>query len=414
MKYLRIVLLSLILSLLFSKEAYCKNKVVVIDPGHGGEALGGNMDDRIERDINLITAEAFMERLSMYEGVDVYITRTNNTDADIDRKTRFKTAVAHDADLFCSVHYNMSEYHTLYGTEVWVPMTGREYAAGMEFATILNKDLSDLGLFNRGIKHRDTSDGKSEYYGILKYGVENSIPSVIIEHCHLDNPNDSAFWNFDAYREFGYTDADAVAKYLRLSSSVLNVNYSEYDRQIFDIPASAVLPDKTEPEACNIELIDFDASNNTAQISVCANDSDGYIQYYALSFDDGNTYCELTPWADSASHEIVLEVPVTPGEHQLLRCIAYNQYDLYKESNSVELPFIEPEPATSDTNSIITDDIIYIEQQSEHNNNKLVIYMSVILAILLLIFIVLITVLIINRNKRKKRKRKHRKNNASR
>ena len=57
--------------------------IIYIDPGHGGDAMGGNYEDRIERDIDLITAMAMKERLEMYDGVDVYITRDNNTDPEM-------------------------------------------------------------------------------------------------------------------------------------------------------------------------------------------------------------------------------------------------------------------------------------------------------------------------------------------
>lgn len=409
MKYCKLLLFSVLLSLFFSISAYCSDKVVVIDPGHGGEALGGNIDNRIERDINLITAQAFKERLELYDGVEVYITRTNNTDPDMDRKTRFKIAKSKKVDLFCSVHYNMSEYHTLYGTEVWAPMTGIEYAKSMEFATILNNDLASLGLFNRGVKHRESSDG-GEYYGILKYGVDYSIPSVIIEHCHLDNENDSAFWSQDAYKTFGYTDADAVAKYFKLSSSTLGIDFSDYSRTTFEVPASAVRPDKTEPEYCNIRLDDFDSDNLTANITISASDSDGYIQYYSLSFDDGNTYGELIPWNGSDSSILTTTINLTPDTRQLLRCMVYNQYELTCESSSIELPYIELPQITEAP--VYSDDPPQVDPQPQDNT---VLYISIaLLTLLVAIFISLLITLVIVKNRRKRRKNKRKKKHAPR
>ncbi|MBR3732736.1 MAG: N-acetylmuramoyl-L-alanine amidase, partial [Spirochaetales bacterium] len=157
--------------------AHCENIVVVIDPGHGGDSLGGNYEDRIERDINLITAFAMRDRLEQYDGVDVYVTRENNTDKEMTRKERFDFAKKVDADFLFSIHYNMSEYHTLFGSEVWIPSKGNNYVLGYQFATVEMKALTELGLFDRGIKNKLDKNKSGEYYGILKYSEEYDIPA---------------------------------------------------------------------------------------------------------------------------------------------------------------------------------------------------------------------------------------------
>ena len=83
-------------------------------------------------------------------------------------KERAEFAKAVNADFLACLHFNMSEYHTLYGSEVWIPASGPLYKKGYQFADIELNALSNLGLYNRGIKVKTESDG-SEYYGILKY-----------------------------------------------------------------------------------------------------------------------------------------------------------------------------------------------------------------------------------------------------
>ena len=86
----------------------------------------------------------------------------------------------------------MSEYHELYGTECWISAFGSNYAKGYDFANICNRNLSDLGLANRGIKTRIGKKGK-DYYGIIRFSTERGIPSCIIEHCHMDHEADAPY-----------------------------------------------------------------------------------------------------------------------------------------------------------------------------------------------------------------------------
>ena len=67
-------LLVLGISVLTGFKVQADNIVVVIDPGHGGSNLGAEIDGRIEKDMNLKVAKAMYKHLSLYEGVDVYLT----------------------------------------------------------------------------------------------------------------------------------------------------------------------------------------------------------------------------------------------------------------------------------------------------------------------------------------------------
>lgn len=411
-KTLKLLLLSLILFFIFPIKAYCKPVVVVIDPGHGGEALGGNMDDRIEKEINLITANAMRDRLSLYDNVEVYLTRENNEDPDPDRKARMKVAKDHNADMLFSIHYNMSENHTLYGTECWTPMTGNIYAQTMECATIINKDLADLGLFNRGVKHRSAKDG-SEYYGILKYSVDYGIPALIIEHCHLDEERDAEFWNNDAYVQFGITDADAVAKYFRLASLELGVDYSDYERETFEVPSSPVREDTTEPEECNIELIDADTENGYANILLSASDSDGYIQYYSYSLNNGGTFERLESWPGKDEASVQVTVPLKVGEETNLLFSVQNQYDMYTLSNMLTLPAAD-EPIVEVKEADEADEVKTIEQELTFEPKKeekdiVMIIATIVTLVIVILFTIVIVIKISDSRRRRRRKKKKKK-----
>lgn len=51
----------------------------------------------------------------------------------------------------------------------------------------------ELGLYSRGIKTRLNDQGEN-YYGILRYGTQYDVNTVLIEHCHLDQVNDQPFY----------------------------------------------------------------------------------------------------------------------------------------------------------------------------------------------------------------------------
>jgi len=332
-KFFNFILFLFICVCICSFPVYAENIVVVIDPGHGGDSTGGSMDDRIEREIDLITATAMKERLEQYNDVDVYLTRTNNDDKELSREQRFQFAENVNADYFFSIHYNMSEYHTLYGSEVWVCSSGDFYKFGASFAQIELEALSSLGLFNRGTKCRLDEKGQ-EYYGILKYSKEYNIPAVLIEHCHLDEERDSAFWNEDAYIKFGEIDADNVAKYLSLKSDSLSIDYSNYERPV--IESDFILPDKTPPEYCNISLID--SNDLTATINIESFDSDTYIQYYSYSLDGGANWSRLEAWDNRDQDNMSFEVDLLENKEAALVVKTYNQYDLDLMSEILILP----------------------------------------------------------------------------
>ena len=196
---------------------------IVIDPGHGGENLGGEYEDYTEKEMTIIVANAMKEELEKYEGITVYLTRTGDQDLTLEERCEYAKSV--DADFLFCLHFNISEYHTLFGAECWVSAFGENYSKGYSFANVEMDMLQELGLYSRGIKTRLNSKG-TDYYGIIRHATERDIPCVLIEHCHLDQENDKPFFDHDEkLKAFGRLDAAAVAKYFHLKSEELGVDY---------------------------------------------------------------------------------------------------------------------------------------------------------------------------------------------
>lgn len=321
--------------------------VIVIDPGHGGENLGAEYDPYTEKDMTLITARAMKEELEKYEGVIVYLTRDG--DQGISIKDRAAFAGEKNADFLFCLHYNSSAQHTLFGAEVWVPASGEFYARGYSFGQIQMKEFTDLGLYSRGIKTR-LNDRDENYYGILRYCTSEGIPSVLIEHCHLDHDKDKRFYQQgeEQLMEFGRLDATAVAKYFRLKSEILGVDYSKYPVPETDIPSDIVRPDKTEPELCSVNAEQINEETGQVTVQIKAKDSDSYILYYSYSIDGGNSYMPLEEWprpnawnSSSPNHSFTVTVPFDT-EIELLAAVC-NGFDVWTESAPISIAAI-PDP----------------------------------------------------------------------
>ncbi|MGA2240567.1 MAG: N-acetylmuramoyl-L-alanine amidase [Verrucomicrobiota bacterium] len=81
------------------------NRVIVIDPGHGGANVGTHsvLDGRFEKEFTLDWALRLAPLLEA-NGWQVFLTRTSDVDVALSNRVAF--AEAHHADLFISLHFN--------------------------------------------------------------------------------------------------------------------------------------------------------------------------------------------------------------------------------------------------------------------------------------------------------------------
>ncbi|NJD04797.1 MAG: N-acetylmuramoyl-L-alanine amidase [Ruminiclostridium sp.] len=149
------------------------DKLVVIDPGHGGSDTGAFYAGISEKDLNLKIAMKVNDILKSY-GINTYMTRTDDTYIPLHERAGIANNL--NAALFLSVHnnsYNTSEY----GTETLSYPT----AASRQFAGIVQKTLVNaLGTKNRGIIDRPN----------LVVLYETKMPAVIAEIAFITNTGD--------------------------------------------------------------------------------------------------------------------------------------------------------------------------------------------------------------------------------
>lgn len=313
--------------------------VIVIDPGHGGENLGtqaGGIWD--EKYMDMVTAQALYDELSLYDDVEVYLTRTNDVDVSFQERAAFARSV--NADFLFSIHYNASETHELFGSEVWVPLTAPFNNYGYQAGYELLQGMQERGLLVRGIKTREGERG--EYYAIIRETVALGIPAAIIEHCHVDEDRDKGYCaSEEDLVRFGKEDAAAIARYFGLKSTALQVDYSDYP--LVEAgganPVPSTLRDETPPDVCRIEFLSADYETGVLSFTLSAADYDSPLLYYTYSLDGGRTYSERNAWPGSdvlsGKYEdtFTLNLVVPSGTKPSVIVRAYNMFDPYTESN---------------------------------------------------------------------------------
>ena len=213
---------------------------ITLDPGHGGNGAGGNDPGAIsstygyhEADLVLKIGLYLKEELETYRNVHVDMTRSDSygtsATAPLSKvENRVLFAAGQHSDLLVSLHLNSSPSQSARGAEVLV--SNGNYRP--EIAKVLDgvagnilAQLKNLGIYNRGLVKKSSQDntlypnGKlADYYGIVRYGVENNVPSMIVEHCFISSNSEcEQFLSSDAkLQAIAQADARGIAAYYGL------------------------------------------------------------------------------------------------------------------------------------------------------------------------------------------------------
>ena len=235
------------------------------------------------------------------------MTRTTDTrlseEAAMDLKNRVEVAKKAGASYFISIHINSAANSAAKGAEVYYPNTSGNKnlsSNGQALAKAIQSQLSALGLYDRGIKIRNYTDGTTssnpnssdqDYYGVIRYAKEANITGLIVEHCFISNKEE-----FDKYlgsnaklQQLGIADARGIVSALGLQaknadidtlaaenrnvladgtytiSTLLNSNY------VLDVK------DGSTSNGANIQL--YEANDTAAQQFKVSHDSQGYVTF---------------------------------------------------------------------------------------------------------------------------------------
>ena len=174
------------------------DKIVVIDPGHGGSDSGAVGNGLTEKELNYKHAMAVYRLLEQDPSIKVYTTR----ESDVYPTLQFRTQLANeiDADLFVSFHNN-SASSSAAGTEtLYYPNT--KNTMSMQMAQIVQDNIIKYcGTNDRGIKPR------ADLY-VLR---TSNMPAILIETGFITNTAEANLINSaDFINKFGQAVYEAI------------------------------------------------------------------------------------------------------------------------------------------------------------------------------------------------------------
>ena len=199
------------------------NRVIVLDPGHGGKDVGTSsyLGHGSEKEFTLDWARRLAHVLET-NGWQVWLTRTSDVDMALSNRVAF--AEEHHADVFISLHFNsiapsleQAGLETYCLTPTGMPSTikrGNQDDVSLAFPNNAfdeaNYQLA-LGVHRALLKHVGESDRgvrRARFLGVLR---GQNRPAILIEGGYLSNPREARRIADPAFRQ---KLADAVARAL--------------------------------------------------------------------------------------------------------------------------------------------------------------------------------------------------------
>lgn len=289
----------------FSRHA-TGGMTICLDPGHGGSDSGANAFGAKESDLTLKIAQYCKEELSKYD-VNVVMTRTTDTrlseEAAMDLKNRVEVAKKAGASYFISIHINSAANSAAKGAEVYYPNTSGNKnlsSNGQNLAKAIQKQLTALGLYDRGIKIRNYTDGTTssnpnssdqDYYGVIRYAKQANITGLIVEHCFINNKDE-----FDKYlgsnaklQQLGIADAKGIVSALGLQLKNQSLDTLAKDNRNVLADGTYNIQSLVNPNyvldiyggyttnGANVQL--YRSNDTEAQLFKVTHDSQGYVTF---------------------------------------------------------------------------------------------------------------------------------------
>lgn len=187
-------------------------KIIFIDPGHGGTDPGATGHDLKEKDLTLVIAKKVRKILHSHWDCDVRLSRSQDKTVSLNNRTR--TANAIGSDCLVSIHINAANDDGANGFESFVYTTD---GPGTKSADLQDKLHSRLAKLWAGEKRRDRGQKKDNFHMVREFRGA----AVLLELGFISNLTDARLLkNDDFLGENAATIADAIADHLNLPANV--------------------------------------------------------------------------------------------------------------------------------------------------------------------------------------------------
>lgn len=183
-----------------------KNKVIVIDPGHGGSDPGsfGFSGDRIkEKELTLSTS---LKLARMLSDAGAFVLLTREDDTTLELKDRVQFAINNKADILICMHYNSFFKPTTQGTETYYFNPNSKL-----LGELIHKSMLD------NLKRPDRLLSKVKFYVIYNA----TMPSVLVEPIYISNAEEERLGTDPAFQEkVAKSIFDAIKEYFEILKKV--------------------------------------------------------------------------------------------------------------------------------------------------------------------------------------------------
>lgn len=166
------------IKLVNEKGSPIKDRIIILDPGHGGKDPGAVNASHTEKAIVLKVGNLVKQKLEA-NGAKVYSTRTGDTFPTLQERVNFTNSKF--GEIFVSIHVNAATSSSAQGTETYYSITtGDQYEEDKKLATYINTEIvNNAKMKNRGVK-------EAQYY-VTRNMI---IPSVLVELGFISNAED--------------------------------------------------------------------------------------------------------------------------------------------------------------------------------------------------------------------------------
>lgn len=220
---------------------------IVLDPGHGTNYNYHifTLEDYsfAEYELNWKIAVYLYDILDMYSGIEVHLTKEEEEEhPDLNERVKIASKIKKESGLdtyLISLHNNSRSDGISVITDkgqkgCMVLASNMNYKAKVakridKLAYLIVDELAGLGLhvnfedkggiWRRNSKKSKYPNGKpADYYGLIKRGILDNIPAIIVEHAYMTDTNDVMNYLTDDedLHRLAVADAKAIIKFLGL------------------------------------------------------------------------------------------------------------------------------------------------------------------------------------------------------
>ncbi len=180
------------------------DKIVVLDPGHGGKDPGAKSRGTNEKDLNFKILYTYGRTYFKDSDIKIYYTRVKDSYVPLYDLAAFSKKV--EADMYVSLHMNSANSSAAKGTEVYYSKINKnKWSSGLTSRVMAKKFLknvrSAMGTVNRGVRTAN--------FVVVK---ANTVPAVLIELGFISSKSDYKKLTNTAYQKKA---ANAIAKSIK-------------------------------------------------------------------------------------------------------------------------------------------------------------------------------------------------------